>query len=292
MDDIGATVGRQTPLLALFIPLVLVFMVDGRRGVRQTWLMATVAGVTFAIAQFLCSNYFIVELTDIVASLVAAAAIVLLLRVWSPVETIAVETLDDDEMQSRISSASAAAHKVEGVGPARGHDGSSTATTARPSTATDSRADVFRAYVPYAMIIVVFALSQIPVLKELLGRVRAFVHEDVLPAEIEIEDPHDVLKSWHVVERLRDRARERGIYTPHLPEEWGGLGVGVLGMALISQECGVSGLASLGLSAPMCRSLRMGITVATSEPALLGSGTRHLSRIFSRAASGGLRAGS
>ena len=58
-----------------------------------------------------------------------------------------------------------------------------------------------------------------------------------------------MLKSWHVVERLRDRARERGIYTPHLPEEWGGLGIGVLGMALISQECGVSGLASLGLNA-------------------------------------------
>ena len=88
-----------------------------------------------------------------------------------------------------------------------------------------------------------------PELKDLLGRVRAFVEEDVLPAEAEIEDPHDVLKSWHVVERLRDRARERGIYTPHLPEEWGGLGVGVLGMALISQECGVSGLASLGLNA-------------------------------------------
>ncbi len=88
-----------------------------------------------------------------------------------------------------------------------------------------------------------------PQLQELLGRVRTFIEEDVLPAESEIEDPHDVLKSWHVVERLRDRARERGIYTPHLPEEWGGLGVGVLGMALISQECGVSGLASLGLNA-------------------------------------------
>ena len=88
-----------------------------------------------------------------------------------------------------------------------------------------------------------------PQLKELLGRVRAFVEEDVLPAEAEIEDPHDLLTSWHVVERLRDKARERGIYTPHLPEEWGGLGVGVLGMALISQECGVSGLASLGLNA-------------------------------------------
>ncbi len=88
-----------------------------------------------------------------------------------------------------------------------------------------------------------------PHLRSLLARVRAFVEEDVLPAESEIEDPHDVLKSWHVVERLRGRARERGIFTPHLPEEWGGLGVGVLGMALVSQECGVSALASLGLNA-------------------------------------------
>jgi acyl-CoA dehydrogenase len=88
-----------------------------------------------------------------------------------------------------------------------------------------------------------------PDLQELLDRIRAFITDDVYPAEREIADPADVLGSWDVVERLRDRARERGIYTPHLPEEWGGLGVGVLGMALINQECGVSGLASLGLNA-------------------------------------------
>jgi acyl-CoA dehydrogenase len=86
-------------------------------------------------------------------------------------------------------------------------------------------------------------------LQDVLGRVRAYVSEDVLPAEAQITDPHNILTSWHVVERLRERARERGIYTPHLPEEWGGLGLGVLGMALISQECGVSLLASLGLNA-------------------------------------------
>jgi len=88
-----------------------------------------------------------------------------------------------------------------------------------------------------------------PDLKDLLDRVHAYVVEDVLPAEGDVADPTDLLTSWHVVERLRDRARERGIYTPHLPEEWGGLGVGTLGMALISQEVGVSGLASLGLNA-------------------------------------------
>ena len=88
-----------------------------------------------------------------------------------------------------------------------------------------------------------------PELRELLDRIRAFIEEEVFPAELEIEDPTNVLGSWHVVERLRESARARGIYTPHLPEEWGGLGVGVLGMSLISQECGVSGLASLGLNA-------------------------------------------
>jgi acyl-CoA dehydrogenase len=88
-----------------------------------------------------------------------------------------------------------------------------------------------------------------PELRDLLERVRAYIAQDVLPAEREIADPTDVLASWPVVERLRERARERGIFTPHLPEEWGGLGVGVLGMSLISQECGASGLASLGLNA-------------------------------------------
>ena len=76
-------------------------------------------------------------------------------------------------------------------------------------------------------------------LSELLERVRAYVAEDVLPAEADVDDPTDLLASWHVVDRLRDRARELGLYTPHLPEEWGGLGIGTLGMALISQECGV-----------------------------------------------------
>ena len=88
-----------------------------------------------------------------------------------------------------------------------------------------------------------------PELRDLLDRVRAYVEEDVLPAEAHVADPSDLLAAWDLVERLRDRARERGLYTPHLPEAWGGLGVGPLGMALVSEACGVSGLASLGLNA-------------------------------------------
>jgi acyl-CoA dehydrogenase len=85
-------------------------------------------------------------------------------------------------------------------------------------------------------------------LEDLLARVKAYISEEVLPAEAEIADPDDVLTSWDVVERLRDRARERGIFTPHLPEEYGGLGVGVLGMSLISQELGTAPLGALGMN--------------------------------------------
>ena len=83
-EDLGAMVGRQTPILALFVPLILVGMVDGMRGIRQAWPAAVVGGFVFAVAQFACSNYISVELTDIVASLLAAGAIVALLQVWQP----------------------------------------------------------------------------------------------------------------------------------------------------------------------------------------------------------------
>jgi lactate permease len=55
-DDLGAMVGRQTPLLALVVPLILVGMVDGARGIRSTWPAAVVGGLAFAIGQFVCSN--------------------------------------------------------------------------------------------------------------------------------------------------------------------------------------------------------------------------------------------
>src|SRR4051812_38042367 len=68
VDTLGAMVGRQTPILAVFVPLVLVLVVDGRRGVRQTWVPALVCGVAFGLAQFTAANYISVPLADIVAA--------------------------------------------------------------------------------------------------------------------------------------------------------------------------------------------------------------------------------
>jgi lactate permease len=84
VHNLGSMVGRQTPFLALIVPFVLVFMVDGRRGLREAWPAALIAGVVFAVVQFAVSNYVSVQLTDILASLASSAAVVVLLRVWSP----------------------------------------------------------------------------------------------------------------------------------------------------------------------------------------------------------------
>jgi lactate permease len=72
--DLGAMVGRQLPLLAVLVPFVVVFIIDGARGLRETWPVALVAGAAFAAAQFVTSNYVAFELTDVVAALVSLAA--------------------------------------------------------------------------------------------------------------------------------------------------------------------------------------------------------------------------
>ena len=166
VDTLGSMVGRQTPLLAVVVPLILVYVVDGRRGVRQTWLPAVVCGVVFAIAQFTASNYISVPLTDIVASLAAAASVVLLLRVWSPVEEVAeVATPEDGGAVPATSGTGRGAH--------RGADESgavlSRTVASGADTARDSSADVARAYAPYLVIIAVFSLANIPAVVDALA---------------------------------------------------------------------------------------------------------------------------
>ena len=143
--EIGAVVGRQTPILAAFVPLLLVFVVDGTRGIRQTWPVAVVAGVSFSIAQFLSSNYVSVELTDIIASLVALAAVVAMLQVWKP--------KGGDEARERL----AIAAKEEHIEPVTG--GGPVATAVSTEKLTVGR--TIMAFLPYLVVIVVFTLAKL-----------------------------------------------------------------------------------------------------------------------------------
>ena len=83
-EEVGAMVGRQTPFLAIFVPLLLVLVADGWRGVRETWPIALTVGAVFAVAQFVSSNFISIELTDIISSLAGLASAVIMLRFWKP----------------------------------------------------------------------------------------------------------------------------------------------------------------------------------------------------------------
>jgi lactate permease len=83
-NHLGAMVGRQTPFLALLIPFVLVFIADGRKGLKEAWPAALTAGMTFAVVQFAVSNYVSIQLTDILASLASAGAVLALVQMWHP----------------------------------------------------------------------------------------------------------------------------------------------------------------------------------------------------------------
>lgn len=81
---IGAMTGRQLPLLSLFVPFWLVFMMDGLRGVKETWPAAMVAGLSFAVTQYFTSNFIGPELPDITSALASLIALTLFLKVWQP----------------------------------------------------------------------------------------------------------------------------------------------------------------------------------------------------------------
>jgi lactate permease len=153
-DDLGAMVGRQTPFLALIVPLILVGMVDGWRGVRAVWPAALVGGLTFAIGQFACSNYISVELTDIVASLLSIASVVAFLRIWHPAEPLETSRFGRPMI----------------AGAAVSDPATEAAVRRREGTGRDTRGDVVAAFAPYVIIIAVLSLAQWGPIKDFLAK--------------------------------------------------------------------------------------------------------------------------
>ncbi len=171
-DHLAAMVGRQTPLLGVFVPFALVFIIDGRRGLRQTLPAMLVCGIAFAVVQYLVSNFGSTELTDIAASLVSAGAVVLFLRVWHPSEVYVEER--DSELAAVGGGRGPAGADGRRSGPADDVP-EEAARAGQDDDVVDPPREVARAYAPYLVIIAVFGIAQITAVKNFLAdRTRIF----------------------------------------------------------------------------------------------------------------------
>ncbi|MGZ4298204.1 MAG: L-lactate permease [Solirubrobacteraceae bacterium] len=165
VQHLSDMVGRQTPFLALMLPFILVFMVDGRRGLKAVWPAALTAGFVFAVLQFTVSNYISMQLTDIVASLGSAGALVMFMRVWQP-SAPAMAATARGRHRPAIAGGSAGDAAFERDVRAR---------SAEDDGPPPSRKDMLLAFSPYIIIVIVLGvMSLTPVIKWLDGGTTEF----------------------------------------------------------------------------------------------------------------------
>jgi len=97
---VGAMAGRQLPLLGILVPFWIVFVMDGLKGVRETWPAILVCGVSFSVGVFLTSNFIGPELPDIVSALFSLVCITLFLKVWKPKNIFRFKQEGEEERHS------------------------------------------------------------------------------------------------------------------------------------------------------------------------------------------------
>jgi lactate permease len=88
LDRLSAGVGRICAPVSLIVPAYLILVMSGRKGLKAVLPAAAVCGIAFAGTQFVISNFINPQLTDILASLAAVGALILLFRVWEPAGTV------------------------------------------------------------------------------------------------------------------------------------------------------------------------------------------------------------
>ena len=143
--QLSAMVGRQLPFFSLLVPFWLIWAFAGWRGMKEIWPAILVTGVTFAIPQFLISNFHGPWLVDVGAAIISMACLTLFLRVWKPKTIWKTTALKGNQQEG-----TAAAGSSMQVGK---HD----------------RATVLRAWVPWIVLSVFVFLWGIPQVKDFLN---------------------------------------------------------------------------------------------------------------------------
>jgi lactate permease len=137
---VSAMIGRQLPLFSLLVPFWLIWAFAGRKAMLEIWPAILVTGLSFAVSQFFVSNYIGPELVDVIAAVVSMVSLVSFLRVWQP--------------RTIWRSVSLKGHEADG-GQAQ----------APQTPKRHARADVIRAWTPWAILTVFVFIWGLPPVK-------------------------------------------------------------------------------------------------------------------------------
>lgn len=153
LHALSAMVGRQLPVFSLIVPFWVVWAFAGWRGMLGVWPACLTAGVSFAIPQFLVSNYHGPWLVDIVAAICSMLAVVGLLKVWKP--TDGWKSVDSGQL-SQVSEAHETTPVANEAGIAIPTSGSQLLTPAL----------IRRAWVPWILLSVLVFIWGVPQVKQ------------------------------------------------------------------------------------------------------------------------------
>ncbi|MGE8447492.1 MAG: L-lactate permease [Comamonas sp.] len=142
--EVTAMVGRQLPFFSVLVPFWLIWAFAGRKAMMEIWPAILVTGLSFAIPQYLVSNFIGPELVDIIAAIVSMGCLIGFLRVWQP-RTIWRST------------------------SLKGRDTSEDATAQPRAVVAHARADVIRAWTPWAILTVFVFIWGLPSVKAALN---------------------------------------------------------------------------------------------------------------------------
>ncbi len=142
--EVTAMIGRQLPFFSLLVPFWLIWAFAGRKAMWEIWPAILVTGLSFAIPQYLVSNFIGPELVDIIAAIVSMVALVAFLRVWKPTKVWTSPSL-------------------------KGHETDGGEAKAPSPVVRHSRADLVRAWTPWAILTVFVFVWGLPAVKTYLN---------------------------------------------------------------------------------------------------------------------------
>ena len=116
LDKLSASVGRICAPISLFLPAYLILVTSGWPAMLEIWPAVLVSGASFAVVQFLVSNFIGPQLTDVLASIAAMAGLILLLRFWTP-RSAARHRSSEESVTLAAAAEQRAAATQQGLGP-------------------------------------------------------------------------------------------------------------------------------------------------------------------------------